>query len=172
MVALPNKVAACSLAKTLLGKCDLASSYMLRRHPTSILTMTSSSILSPFQNLNITAMQKDTPRLDLDSYISNYDGPLRLDRLIAIAKAPSILSLDALRLAVAAARSGNDTGKYTKLVEGLQQVAPNDPLAQLDKEYVSETNRKVKAESDRLEFELKQYKNNLIKESIRVRSGK
>jgi COP9 signalosome complex subunit 1 len=34
--------------------------------------------------------------------------------------------------------------------------------------WMEATTKQVKAETDRLEFELKGYKNNLIKESIRV----
>jgi COP9 signalosome complex subunit 1 len=49
-------------------------------------------------------------------------------------------------------------------------VAPDDPDARLDMNWMETTAKQVKAETDRLEFELKGYKNNLIKESIRVGS--
>jgi COP9 signalosome complex subunit 1 len=110
----------------------------------------------------------DSPKLDLESYISNYDGPLRLERLTAIANSQSVLFTEALRLAVIEAKRTMDCDEYVKLAEKLHSVARSDPLGAVDKEWVTATTRKAKAETDRLELELKQYKNNLIKESIRV----
>lgn len=72
-------------------------------------------------------------------------------------------------MAVVDAKGGKDVGSYTKAVEALARVAPQDPEAKLDTAWVGHTSRVVKAETDRLEHELKGYKNNLIKESIRVR---
>jgi COP9 signalosome complex subunit 1 len=111
---------------------------------------------------------KDAPKLELESYIANYDGPIRLDRLIAVANANSILSTDALRLAVIEAKKTLNSSKYTQLADRLRSVSPKDALGKIDKDYVQITSRKTRAETDRLEMELKQYKNNLIKESIRV----
>ena len=53
-------------------------------------------------------------------------------------------------------------------MEALRIVAPDDPNSQPDRVWVSNTERANKAETARLEAELKGYKNNLIKESIRV----
>lgn len=50
----------------------------------------------------------------------------------------------------------------------LAEVAPNESEATPDTEWVDRMRKVVKAETDRLEHELKGYKNNLIKESIRV----
>jgi COP9 signalosome complex subunit 1 len=111
---------------------------------------------------------KDTPKLELESYIANYDGPIRLDRLIAASNAKSALSTDALRLAVIEAKKTPNSTKYVQLADRLRAVSPKDPLGTIDKGYVQTTSRKTRAETDRLELELKQYKNNLIKESIRV----
>jgi COP9 signalosome complex subunit 1 len=111
---------------------------------------------------------KDTPKLELESYIANYDGPIRLDRLIAASNAKSALSTDALRLAVMEAKKTPNSTKYVQLADRLRTVSPKDPLGTIDKDYVQTTSRKTRAETDRLELELKQYKNNLIKESIRV----
>jgi COP9 signalosome complex subunit 1 len=111
---------------------------------------------------------KDSPKLDLESYIANYDGPLRLERLIAVANSQSILSTEALRLAIIEAKKTINFNKYLSLVDKLAKIAPNDPLSVIDKDHVAVRGRKARAETDRLELELKQYKNNLIKESIRV----
>jgi len=47
-------------------------------------------------------------------------------------------------------------------------VAPSDPITIKDQDWIESTSRQVRAETTRLENELKGYKNNLIKESIRV----
>ena len=52
----------------------------------------------------------------------------------------------------------------------MKQAAPHDPDAVLDQRWVDVTKQTVRAETDKLEHELKGYKNNLIKESIRVGS--
>lgn len=58
--------------------------------------------------------------------------------------------------------------RYEDAVRALAEVAPNDKDAGLDTEWVERMHRVIKAETDRLEQELRGYKNNLIKESIRV----
>jgi COP9 signalosome complex subunit 1 len=114
------------------------------------------------------AAPKETPRLDLESYMTNYQGRLLIDRLVTIASSPSHLAPEALHLAVLQAKKGINAEEYSKLVKQLQTLAPNDPLANLDADWIAATNRRVRAETERLDTELKQYKNNLIKESIRV----
>jgi COP9 signalosome complex subunit 1 len=73
-----------------------------------------------------------------------------------------------LGLAITAAKNGKDVELYEQIVGLLAQIDPQDPQATPDKAWVARTSAEVKAESSRLEAELKGYKNNLIKESIRV----
>ncbi|PCG92364.1 hypothetical protein PENOC_092930 [Penicillium occitanis (nom. inval.)] len=110
----------------------------------------------------------EAPKFDLESYIANYKGRTRFERLFLIGKCSTVLSLDALRLAVAEAKSGKDVERYEQAVEALKQAAPHDPDAVLDQRWVDVTKQTVRAETDKLEHELKGYKNNLIKESIRM----
>jgi COP9 signalosome complex subunit 1 len=112
---------------------------------------------------------KVATKLDLETYISGYDGPLRLERLITIAASPAHLATAAHRLAIIHAKNGINVDSYIAITTAFQAVAPNDPLATIDGEWASATNKRAKLETDRLEHELKAYKNNLIKESIRVR---
>jgi COP9 signalosome complex subunit 1 len=77
--------------------------------------------------------------------------------------------VEALKAAVAEAKSGKDIGRYHAAVEALHEVSPGDPDASPDVTWLAKMTRQVKTETDRLEAELKGYKNNLIKESIRVR---
>lgn len=53
-------------------------------------------------------------------------------------------------------------------VAAIHEIIPGDPNATPDVAWREKINKQIKAESDRLETELKGYKNNLIKESIRV----
>ncbi|KAL1963827.1 hypothetical protein VTN77DRAFT_7758 [Rasamsonia byssochlamydoides] len=110
----------------------------------------------------------DPPKFDLDSYIANYTGRTRFDRLFLIGTCSTYLSTEALKAAVTEAKSGKDVGRYQKAVQALAEVAPNEPEAVLDTDWVERTQKLVRAETDRLEHELRGYKNNLIKESIRM----
>ena len=112
----------------------------------------------------------EPPKLDLDQYIANYRGRTRFHRLYHIGKTSSYLAPEALKQAVLEAKRGLDVSLYQKAVAVLAEVAPNEPEARLDSAWVDRTELAVKKETVRLEQELKGYKNNLIKESIRVRS--
>lgn len=48
-------------------------------------------------------------------------------------------------------------------------IEPQDPDAELDSSWVTQITQMSRVEASRLEMELKSYKHNLIKESIRVR---
>jgi COP9 signalosome complex subunit 1 len=82
-----------------------------------------------------------------------------------------LLATDVLKAAVAEAKSGKSVELYEKAVRALAEVAPTEPEASLDSAWIQEVQRSVRALTDRLEHELRGYKNNLIKESIRVWAG-
>ncbi|KAL1611852.1 hypothetical protein SLS60_000073 [Paraconiothyrium brasiliense] len=111
---------------------------------------------------------KDPPKFDLESYISNYDGFTRADRLRHIGSHSTYLAVDAYRIAIAEAKRGKNVKLYLDLVEEFAQIAPDDPAALTDTTWATERTKKVEAEKDKLEHELKSYKNNMIKESIRM----
>jgi len=128
----------------------------------------------------------DPPKFDLESYISNYDGTLsmpyyrpdrsnlspgytRIDRLQHIGSHSTYLAIDAWRAAIAEAKQGKNVRLYLALAENFALVAPDDPAASIDTAWAEDQTRQVQAEQEKLEHELKSYKNNLIKESIRVR---
>lgn len=69
---------------------------------------------------------------------------------------------------MAEAKKGNDTERYAETVKNLQKACPTDRDAVLDTDWLERTENANRAETQRLEAELKGYKNNLIKESIRV----
>jgi COP9 signalosome complex subunit 1 len=89
--------------------------------------------------------------------------------LFLIGRTSTRLCIDALKAAVAEAKKGKDIERYEKAVEHLYMACPTDPDAVIDRQWTNRTEQANRAETHRLEAELKGYKNNLIKESIRVR---
>lgn len=59
--------------------------------------------------------------------------------------------------------------RYKIAVESIRRVAPDDADAIMDEEWVDKTSRRVASSTEKTEADLKSYKHNLIKESIRVR---
>lgn len=111
----------------------------------------------------------DIPKLDLESYIQNYRGRTRLDRLLTIARTSTVLSVDALKLAINEVISeGRDVQLYRDAYETIRVLGPDEPEAKYNGAWVSETEKANRSESHHLEAELKKYKNNLVKESIRM----
>lgn len=97
-------------------------------------------------------------------------GKTRFDRLLHIGTTSILLAPEALRYAVAEAKQGRDIRRYDAAVSAIREIMPGDRNATPDVAWKEKVNKQIKAESDRLETELKGYKNNLIKESIRVRN--
>jgi len=132
------------------------------------------------------APQLPPPTFDLDTWAGNYDGvpsvsfavadaaadpnragallPLRLSH-IAVHCPP--LRRQALVLALAATKKGKDLQLYGRIV-GLAGMLGEPQLAAVDQEWVGKTEQANKAEIGRKEGELRGYKNNLIRESIRM----
>ncbi len=76
--------------------------------------------------------------------------------------------MDALKAAIAEAKRGRDLQRYRDAVECLRLAAPSEPETTYDRQWMEATEKSNRAEIVRLEAELKGYKNNLIKESVRV----
>ncbi|OAQ90655.1 26S proteasome subunit RPN7 [Purpureocillium lilacinum] len=110
----------------------------------------------------------DQPKLDLDLYIQNYRGRTRFERLLFIGKTCIPLCVEALKAAVSEAKKGSDVSRYKEAWECIRRAAPDEPEAQRDEAWIDRMEAANKAETARLEAELKGYKNNLIKESIRM----
>ncbi|KAI1173918.1 26S proteasome subunit RPN7-domain-containing protein [Nemania sp. FL0916] len=111
---------------------------------------------------------KDMPKLDLELYIANYKGRTRFDRLLLIGQCSVPLCLDALKAAVVEAKQGKDIQRYLDAWECVRLAAPHEPEAQYDEIWVTAITKKNKILTSQLESELKGYKNNLVKESIRI----
>lgn len=104
------------------------------------------------------------PQTDLDT------GRTVFRRLHLIASCSTVLAEEAARMAVAEAKKGADVRNYNEAVSLLKRVSGGENVASfLDPVWAAQQEKKNTAETARLENELKGYKNNLIKESIRVR---
>jgi COP9 signalosome complex subunit 1 len=95
-------------------------------------------------------------------------GRTRFDRLLLIGQSSVPLCLDALKAAVIEAKKGKDIQRYREACECIRLANPNEPEAEFDEAWVNATTKSNKALTLQLEAELKGYKNNLVKESIRV----
>lgn len=102
--------------------------------------------------------------------ILNVDsGRTRYARLYLIGTTSTVLAVDALKGAMTEAKAGNDVQRYVDAVAALRlHLAPGDQDGNIDQAWIERKEKQNKTESTRLEAELKGYKNNLIKESIRV----
>lgn len=101
-------------------------------------------------------------------YLTASTGRTRFERLLLIGTSSSYLYLEALKAAIAEAKQGTDIQRYEIAVSYLREMAPNDSDATPDLDWIDRMKKEVKGATDRMELELKGYKNNLIKESIRV----
>lgn len=100
--------------------------------------------------------------------LTQNSGRTRYDRLFLIGTSSVPLCVDALKAAVAEAKRGRDIKRYNDAVDFLRLVAPGEPEAQVDQAWLNSTEKANKSETQRLTTELKAYKNNLIKDSVRV----
>jgi COP9 signalosome complex subunit 1 len=95
-------------------------------------------------------------------------GRTRFQRLFHIGRTSVPLCVDALKAAVHEAKRGHDVRRYREVMECIRIAAPTESEAVFDQSWVDQMEKANKVEQHRLETELKGYKNNLIKESIRV----
>lgn len=98
-------------------------------------------------------------------------GHTKISRACFIAERCPSLEIEAYKLALAETQlNTNDTRKYEHIANQLNAAlrARNEPEVTVDKEWIQNTQRQTKATTEKLEAELRNYKNNMIKESIRV----
>ena len=107
-------------------------------------------------------------RLVKPRYLIASTGRTRFERLLLIGTSSPYLYLEALKAAIAEAKEGTDVQRYENAVSYLREIAPGDADATPDLDWIDRMKKQVKGATDKMELELKGYKNNLIKESIRV----
>jgi COP9 signalosome complex subunit 1 len=108
--------------------------------------------------------------LDLDSYIGNYHGHSKIIRLVYIAEICPSLRIEALHIALKELKQTLDTEKYVRVQQMLNDALGSQGMDQetLDTQWIEQTRRSASQTSIKLDADLKNYKNSLIKESIRV----
>ncbi|XP_062513626.1 COP9 signalosome complex subunit 1-like [Corticium candelabrum] len=127
---------------------------------------------SPMQ-MQLMSFTVENPTLDLDAYASCYVGITKLKRLVFVAKHCPALAVDALRLAHTAVRSTFNTQAYIEITTKLGEAMSQRPdvsaahVPAVDMHWVEITNKKAALKLEKLDNDLKNYKANSIKESIR-----
>jgi len=110
------------------------------------------------------------PTWDLEQYYQNYRGHGQIHRLRFIALKSQALQVDALKHAIRLIKDNTlHVSLYRETVEQLQALEPSPPEAMIDQAWIDQALRISRTTTEKLEAELKNYKNNLIKESIRVK---
>ncbi|KAK9768855.1 hypothetical protein K7432_000189 [Basidiobolus ranarum] len=109
--------------------------------------------------------------LDLDTYLANYKGHARFERLLFIAERCPPLQVEAYKQTLKEIQANSsDTNKYLDTLAKLNEVliSKGEETVSQDSAWIETTNKRNKLHAEKLEAELKNYKNNLIKESIRM----
>ncbi|KAK3723622.1 hypothetical protein LTR37_001503 [Vermiconidia calcicola] len=120
-------------------------------------------------NSNTGAYDSDlpAPTFDLETWAGNYEGALLPLRLAHVSTHCPSLARQSLSIAAAAAKKGKDVQLYSRLHDIASRLGFGD-LAAIDLDWATKQEEANKRELARLEGELRGYKNNLIRESIRM----
>eukprot|EP00079_Xenopus_tropicalis_P027608 XP_012821921.1 PREDICTED: COP9 signalosome complex subunit 1 isoform X1 [Xenopus tropicalis] len=131
------------------------------------------------QNVPDVSYVVENPTLDLEQYASSYSGLMRIERLQFIADRCPQLRVEALKMALSFVQRTFNVDVYEdihrKLTEASREVQ-NAPDAvpegsmeppPLDTTWVEATRKKALLKLEKLDTDLKNYKGNSIKESIR-----
>ena len=100
--------------------------------------------------------------------MSVYIGRTQIDRLIHISTHSPPLAIEGLKLATKLLKQTQDVPRFRLALDILRKLSPEDAEAAQDDAWIEKTSRKVSSDTERIEADLKSYKHNLIKESIRV----
>ncbi|KAK4553313.1 hypothetical protein LTR86_009613 [Recurvomyces mirabilis] len=107
------------------------------------------------------------PTFDLDIWATHYEGALLPLRLSHVAIHCPTLARQAMTMAISTAKEGKDVRLYTRLCELADQLGFSD-LGMPDDEHIAKQEESNRRQLSKLESELRGYKNNLIRESIRM----
>ncbi|XP_071952906.1 COP9 signalosome complex subunit 1-like [Antedon mediterranea] len=117
--------------------------------------------------------------LDLEMYGSSYTGLAKVNRLLFISDHCPILKIEALRMALSYIQTTFNTQAYQKIHRELAEALSGSSILPdavagalhnvppLDSQWVETTNKSAALKLEKLDSDLKNYKTNSIKESIR-----
>ncbi|XP_018496306.1 COP9 signalosome complex subunit 1 [Galendromus occidentalis] len=119
------------------------------------------------------------PTFELEMYAAQYTGLAKLNRLLFIADRCPPMRIEALRLALDHVMGTLNVNKYQEVfrklcdalqaanAQGVPDVADTYELPQVDAHWVDSRLKQVALKTEKLDNDLKNYKANSIKESIR-----
>lgn len=112
--------------------------------------------------------------LDLESYAASYTGLSKIQRLLFVANHCPALQIEALKLALAYVKENTfNTNMYTqihaKLTDAVRECNGNADavVGPLDMVWLEQRSKRAHLKLEKLDADLKNYKSNSIKESIR-----
>jgi len=103
---------------------------------------------------------------DLESYISNYSGHTKVDRLVFIAEHSKQLELEAYKVALDELKKTTNTALYKVVADKVGDRL--GPAYRTDQAWIDSVDKRSAQQMEKLEQDLTGYKANLVKESIRV----
>uniref|UniRef100_A0A8C6KWZ1 G protein pathway suppressor 1 n=1 Tax=Nothobranchius furzeri TaxID=105023 RepID=A0A8C6KWZ1_NOTFU len=121
----------------------------------------------------------ENPTLDLEQYVTSYSGLMRIERLQFIAEHCPQLRVEALKMAFTFVQRTFNVDTYeevhrklteaTREVQGAPDTLPEGGMVSppLDSAWAESTRKKALLKLEKLDTDLKNYKGNSIKESIR-----
>ncbi|KFM79956.1 COP9 signalosome complex subunit 1, partial [Stegodyphus mimosarum] len=120
----------------------------------------------------------ENPTLDLEAYSSSYSGLAKLYRLLYIADHCPTLRIEALKMALSYVQNTYNVSMYQMIHRKLLEAAGNSNLPDvtgglnagvlpLDTQWIETKSKKAALKLEKLDTDLKNYKSNSIKESIR-----
>ncbi|CAH1793629.1 unnamed protein product [Owenia fusiformis] len=136
---------------------------------------------APEENDNVEEEQfnVENTSLDLDSYATNYTGLARLMRLVYVADHCRTYRVETLRVALAYVQTTLNVSMYQQIHKKLQDAIASSSILPdavagvihnvpaLDTQWIETTAKKAAMKLEKLDTDLKNYKSNSIKESIR-----
>lgn len=103
---------------------------------------------------------------DLESYIANYTGHTKIDRLVFIAEHSKQLELEAYKAALDELKKTTNTAAYKRVADTVGDRL--GPAYRTDQAWIDNVDKRAAQQTEKLEQDLSGYKANLVKESIRV----
>uniref|UniRef100_A0A8K9UMP2 COP9 signalosome complex subunit 1 n=1 Tax=Oncorhynchus mykiss TaxID=8022 RepID=A0A8K9UMP2_ONCMY len=131
------------------------------------------------QNAPDTNYVVENPTLDLEQFASSYSGLMRIERLQFIAQHCPQLRAEALKMALSFVQRTFNVDVYEEIhrrltdakrqAQGVPDAVPDGPAEAplLDTAWAENTRKKALLKLEKLDTDLKNYKGNSIKESIR-----
>lgn len=121
----------------------------------------------------------DNPTLDLEVYANSYTGLAKLNRLLYIIDHCPTLRLEALKMAISYVMTTYNVNLYQVLHQKLAEItgttnsgsvnrsSPSQEIPVIDNIWIETRSKKAALKLEKLDNDLKNYKSNSIKESIR-----